>query len=434
MKSIGIDIGTTNIGAVVFENGRVAVRRTVESRSFIPSPNFWERIQDPAGILSIATSLVDELLAAHPDAACIGVTGQQHGIVYLDSEGNPLSPLYTWQDGRGDQPFGDGPHTYVTLLQQETGCPLASGYGCVTHFYNLKNGLVPAGTSTFCAIHDFVAMKLAGLHSPLVDASNAASFGLFDVATGRFDTRAAQNAGIHPSIFPSLAGNPVIGEYRGVPVAVAIGDNQASFLGAAATDPGTMLVNVGTGSQFSMLTSSYMKVDGLETRPFPGGGYLLVGASLCGGRAYAMLDNFFCDAVGMVTGNRPEHCYDAMGAAAGDMSADGDPVAVTLFGGTRQDPSARGSLTGIDTDNFTPAALVRAFVRGIATELYDMSRLVEGAGTLERGKLYGSGNGLRMNALLREALEGLFGRPVILSDEPEEAACGAALFAQKSFI
>ena len=32
---------------------------------------------------------------------------------------------------------------------------------------------------------------------------------------------------------------------------------------------------------------------GIEARPFLGGKYLLVGASLCGGKAYALLENFF---------------------------------------------------------------------------------------------------------------------------------------------
>ena len=56
-------------------------------------------------------------------------------------------------------------------------------------------------------------------------------------------------------------------------------------MGATDGDIHTMLVNVGTGSQFSVYTKDYMTCPGLETRPFPGG-YLLVGASLCGGRAY----------------------------------------------------------------------------------------------------------------------------------------------------
>ena len=61
-----------------------------------------------------------------------------------------------------------------------------------------------------------------------------------------------------------------------------------------------MLVNVGTGSQFSVFSERCMQAEGLETRPMPGGGWLLVGASLCGGRAYALLAEFFAQTARMM--------------------------------------------------------------------------------------------------------------------------------------
>ncbi len=54
-----------------------------------------------------------------------------------------------------------------------------------------------------------------------------------------------------------------------------------------------MLVNVGTGSQFSVFSSRCMTVPGLETRPMPGGGWLLAGAALCGAEPKALLADFF---------------------------------------------------------------------------------------------------------------------------------------------
>ena len=85
----------------------------------------------------------------------------------------------------------------------------------------------------------------------------------------------------------------VLGMYKDIPVTVAIGDNQASFLGAAGSENNTLLVNMGTGGQISVLTDQYFETEGIEARPFLGGKYLLVGASLCGGKAYALLENFF---------------------------------------------------------------------------------------------------------------------------------------------
>ena len=274
MKLLGLDIGTTTVSAVVVEEGKVLSALTLKNGSFIDTGKPWEKIQDPAYIRTTALQAVRELLEQHPDVARIGITGQMHGIVYLDAAGEPVSPLYTWQDGRGDQRTESG-ETYAAALNRITGYAVATGYGLVTHYYNLKNGLVPEDAVVFSTIHDYIAMLLAGLTTPVTEASDAASFGLFDVEKGCFDPEALEKAGIPADLLPKLAAQPCIGYHQGrIPVYVAIGDNQASFLGATGGRTDAMLINVGTGSQFSAYTLRHMACPGLETRPFPGGGYL----------------------------------------------------------------------------------------------------------------------------------------------------------------
>jgi len=103
MKTLGWDIGTTTISAVILDNGAAAEVISVDNASVIPGQP-WERLQGPGIILERSMKLVEELLCRHPDTAAIGVTGQMHGILYLDKLGDHVSPLYTWQDGRGDLP------------------------------------------------------------------------------------------------------------------------------------------------------------------------------------------------------------------------------------------------------------------------------------------------------------------------------------------
>ena len=84
MKTLGLDIGTTSICAVVFEGETgVLAARTIKNDTFLESRP-WERIQDPLKIQKAAISLVEELAAAFPDVSAIGVTGQMHGILYLN--------------------------------------------------------------------------------------------------------------------------------------------------------------------------------------------------------------------------------------------------------------------------------------------------------------------------------------------------------------
>lgn len=430
MKTLGLDIGTTTISAVVWEDGKMLAGRTLKNDSFLANCEAWEKVQDPAYILATAQKAVSAFMQLHPDIACIGLTGQQHGIVYLDEAGCPVSPLYTWQDGRGNLEYENG-ETYCIYLRRITGYEnLASGYGLVTHFYNIKNRLVPENAATFCTIHDYVAMKLAGLSAPLTEPTDAASFGMFDVEHGDYDFAAIQMAEIDPAILPKLAPSRLIGTGAfGVPVCVAIGDNQASFLGATGGMPGSLLVNMGTGGQFSAHTEKYLTCPGLETRPFPLGGWLLVGASLCGGRAYALLEGFFREVVRMQTGVAPESCYAAMNELLEKNPLPEElPVVSPLFQGTRLDPTLRGSIENLSPENFTPLHLTYALLQGMAGELHEMySRYLCSGGTT--GKLFGSGNGLRKNRTLCEAFERLFGQSLTLSEAQEEAACGAAQFA-----
>lgn len=430
MKTLGLDIGTTTVSAVVCEDGRALDSRTLKNDSFLTDRAYWEKIQDPAYILTTAQQAVLELMSLHPGIACIGLTGQQHGIVYLDCAGCPVSPLYTWQDGRGNLEYESG-ETYAAYLRRITGYEnLATGYGLVTHFYNLKNGLVPESATVFCTIHDFVAMKLAGLSAPFTEPTDAASFGMFDVEKGDYNYAAIKKAGIDPAMLPQLAPQRILGTGAlGVPVCAAIGDNQASFLGTTGGKPGSLLVNMGTGGQFSAHTEKYLTCPGLETRPFPLGGWLLVGASLCGGRAYALLESFFRQVVEMQTGNAPESCYAAMNTMLEDSPLPDDLPAVSpLFQGTRLEPDLRGSIESLSVDNFTPLHLTQGLLQGMAGELHDMYlRYLQAGGT--PGTLFGSGNGLRKNRSLCAAFERLFGQPLLLSSMQEEAACGAAQFA-----
>lgn len=430
MKTLGLDIGTTTISAVILEDGKVLAVRNVKNDSVLTGET-WERLQDPNRILSVCMDIVRDLLREYPDATAIGLTGQMHGILYVDHAGNSVSPLYTWQDERGDIPF-DGNSTWAGHLSALTGYSLATGYGIVTHYYNCQNGLVPSNAWKLCTIMDYVAMKLAGCNCPVTDPTDAASIGVYHAATGSFDCDALRKAGISDSILPNVVKDPYLGTgVFGIPVFAAIGDNQASFLGAAEGRSDAILVNVGTGSQISVFSGEYMGTATLETRPFPDGGWLLVGASLCGGRSYALLENFFRQTVRMVTG-KEESAYSAMEQALDEAgSVENVPVTITTFQGTRKNPQLRGSITGIGTDNFTPVHLIHSVMRGMAEELYGMYREYLEQGGKPYAVMIGSGNGLRRNKHLCRILEEVFGCELLLSEREEEAACGAAIYASR---
>ena len=431
MKTLGLDIGTTTISAVVYDSDTgVLTSRTIKNDSFLTGES-WERIQDPCVIYEKSLSVIRELLALYPDTAAMGLSGQMHGILYLDDQGNPVSPLYIWQDGRGDLPYNDR-SSWAAHLSEVTGYTLATGYGLVTHCYNLNHGLVPPSATKLCTIHDYLAMKFSGRTVPVTEATDAASLSLYDGPNHRFDPDALAKAGIPSSMLPDIVTDPCLGTgMLGIPVFAALGDNQASFLGATGGQTDVLLVNMGTGGQVSVYSPDHIQTQTLETRPFPDGGWLLVGASLCGGRSYALLETFFRDTVKMVTGQEVS-AYEAMSKAM-DASCDlsGSIKVTTLFQGTRKDPSLRASIEHIGTDNFTPAHLIYGVMQGMAQELYAMYEGYLALGGKPPVSMVGSGNGLRKNPHLCRIFEKTFGVPLILSENDEEAACGAAIYAAK---
>lgn len=275
---------------------------------------------------------------------------------------------------------------------------------------------------------DFAAMSLCGKASPMCEPSNAASLGFFDRRKLQFDEKALEKAGIDTAILPEVrpAGTE-IGRYRGIPVYVPIGDNQAAFLGSVQDKEAAVHVTIGTSSQISVFTKEYVEVPPLNTRPLPGGGYILVGAALCGGCSLALLKDFYKQVITQFTGTTisDTELYDRMSGTAAEQT--GGITVRTTFEGTRRDATLRGRISGIDLRNLTPDRLTTAFMQGITQELKDFYDLLPESIKKDRTAITGSGNALRKNPLLQNILSGTFGLPVVLTSHEEEAALGAAI-------
>ena len=433
MKSLGIDIGTTTISAAVIDPAAntVLTTRTVPNDSFIRTERSWEKIQDAEKICAKVFGLADELLKTHQEIESIGLTGQMHGIVYVDRQGECLGPLYTWQDERGALPCSCyGGKSVCDLLSETYGIRIYPGYGLATHLYNQVSGLVPERAVKICTIMDYIGMKMTGRREPLMHSSNAASLGMFDVRERCFMRGIIRDAGIQEDLLPETSDEfAVLGKYRGRKVSLAIGDNQAGFLGAVDDIDHTVLLNMGTGGQISVCSDTFFEGRGIEARPFLPGKYLLVGASLCGGRAYAMLERFFrlyCEGAGMKETDHYAVMERLMDQRMEEMAQERKLSVTTTFSGTREEPLKRGMIGDIDVDNFTPGNLIRGFLDGMAEELHGMYEEMVCGTELPAEMLILSGNGFRKNRHLRRIAEEKFGIKAVLAECCEEAACGAA--------
>ncbi len=283
-------------------------------------------------------------------------------------------------------------------------------------FYNEKNGLIPANAKYLCTIADYAVMQLCGLKTPLLHITNAASLGCFDIENNCFTIE-------NPRLPEVTAEFKAAGNYIGVPVCVALGDNQASFIGSVSSE-NNALINIGTGSQISWLSHETVNCDGVENRPFDGERYLAAGCALCGGRAFAMVERLFRDIANLACEKEIDSFYPILDKLLGTcekttLSAD------CRFCGTRSNPAQRGGIYNISENNFTAADIAVAVLNGMADELYQMYK---NAGK-KADILVCSGNGIRKNAALRRVFAEMFGCEIRIPLFEEEASFGAALAA-----
>lgn len=372
--SLGIDVGTTTISAAIIDltTQRQAETYTLENNCRINSEEDFSE-QDAEKILNKVKKLLEHIFKHYPNIASIGITGQMHGILYIDKKGNAVSNFITWQDKRAKRICENG-IDYCDKIYKISGEKVSAGFGFATHYYNTCNGLVPENAYTFCNITDYIVMKLSGIVFPVIHNSVSASFGLFDIKKSCFKAEKISELGMNNITMPVVTEDFLVcGKYGNAAVSVGIGDNQAAFLGSVEDLDESILVNIGTGSQISTVwDTDEIICGGTELRPLIKGKYILCGSALCGGEAYALTEKFF-RGFSMQLNGSDSPVYEAMNKLAEKAySEHKQPLEVnTAFCGTRLNPAECAGVFGITDLNFTAGQFILGVIFGICSELYN---------------------------------------------------------------
>jgi sedoheptulokinase len=458
--ALGLDIGTTSVSAllVACDTGKVVDAASMKHNADIPPTRHGESRQDPTAILETARLLRRQLEERYGPVAAVGVTGQMHGIIYLDASGRAVSSFYSWLDARGEWDAGDG-GSYREQMIRALGQAPPSGYGAVTHWVNSARGEVPTDARMLCTPPDWVAMSLAGLSRPVTDPGLAQSLGLFDLTDWQFrhdlwaqigDGRVAppevaragaalSTAGGAQQAAPGGAGGALSTERdaRPVPVTVPTGDNQASFFGAVGERADALLVNVGTSAQvaFRVPGSRAAEVNGragggaVEVRPLPGGDAMVAGSSLSGGKVFQIVGSLLRE-MGEAAGCEPD--VDTLFGTNWPKPDEPRLRIDTRIAGSRDEVGVTGAISGITLENFTVPNLVWGLAEGIVRELHELWRAsctAAGEARTVPAVVIGSGNAVRRSPTLQRALTEWFGVPLEISPFQEDAAYGAAMLA-----
>ena len=451
-----IDQGTTSTRCLIVDHaGTIVGRAQGEHTQSFPRPGWVEH--DPAQIWQTTCQVIGQALAdaglRPSDLAGCGVANQRETAVAWDRHtGQPVHPAIVWQDLRTEalceQLAADGG---TDRFRDRTGLPLSTYFTGPKLTWMLQQvpglrdraeaGHVLAGTIDSWLIWNLTGGPRGGQH--VTDVTNASRTLLMGLDTLDWDPDllaamqipAAMLATICPSAHIYGYGAPD-GPLPGVPMAAALGDQQAALIGQGCFTAGSTKATYGTGT-FLVRNTGTTPVRSrhglLTTVAYQLGAaapvYALEGSvAVAGSLIQWMRDDLeLFDDVADV---------EPLAAAVPDT---GGVYLVPAFSGLfapRWRPDARGVVTGL-TRYARKAHLVRAALEATCYQTREITDAMhadttdtadgaESARSLDELRVDG---GMVANSLLMQLQADTLGIPVTAPAVPETTALGAAFAA-----
>lgn len=431
---LGIDCGTQGTKALLFdENGRTlgsgyAPHALTERES-------GAREQDPSWWVEALRSAVKQALGGSPkDVLALGVSGQQHGLVILDENFQVIRPAKLWCDTETApenqqlveslggklgwfERFGIVPLTGYTiskLLWMKQHEPAS--------FDRIRHILLP---------HEYLNFYLTGhMCAEYGDASGTA---FFDVRTrawipevlNEIDGGTGQLAAALPKLIPveESVGTllPAVAADLGLPASCVVscggGDNMMGAIGTGNVREGVVTLSLGTSSTVYSFHSAPVLDPTGNVAPFcsSSGGWLPL---VCTMNATNVVTQT------LHTLGRNVHDIEAALAATAP-GANGLTFLPFLNGERTPDlPNARGSLSGISPNNFTPDNLIRAAIEGVSFGILNGLDLIQNGTAVDRLMVIGGGS---KSAAWRQLLADASGATVEVPVQEEAGCLGAAI-------
>ncbi|MGH3494878.1 MAG: xylulokinase [Sciscionella sp.] len=356
------------------------------------------------------------------EVAAISVAGQQHGLVTVDAEGNPLRPALLWNDTRSAGAAAEliaelgGPRAWADRVGS---VPLASFTVTKLRWLAEHEPANAARVQRAMLPHDWLTWELctAGT-APVTDRGDASGTGYFVPWTGSYDTELVRHAFGRELELPRVAGpyEAAGASAAGMLVGPGTGDNMGAALGLGLAQ-GDVVVSLGTSGTVFTPTRTPSKDPSGQVAGFADGtgAYLPLVCTLNA----ALVLRSTAELLGVDLRR-----FDELALAA-EPGAGGVTV-LPYFDGERTPnrPQATGVLRGITTANATAPNLARAAVEGMLCGLADGLDALRAQGVVvERVVLIG---GSAASAAVRAVAPGVFGLPVVLPAAAQYVAIGAA--------
>ncbi len=445
---LGIDVGTSGSKAILIgAGGAVEASATTEYPLYTPQPLWAE--QNPSDWWAATVTSIKRVLeqggVAAADVAGVGLTGQMHGLVLLDAQGEVLRPCIMWNDQRtAAQCAAITEKVGLDNVLRLTGNPILPGFTAPKIVWVREHEpQVYAKVAKVLLPKDYARYRLTG--GFFGEVSDASGTSMFDVGRRQWSDEMLQALDVPREWLPEVTESPVVsarvsaeaaaetGLLEGTPVVGGGGDQAAQAVGTGIIAEGVVSATLGTSGVVFAASDSYRVEPEGRLHAFchavPGMWHLM-GVMLSAAGSFRWYRDTLAAVERAQEAETGRDAYDILTEAAAEVAPGCEGlIFLPYLTGERTpypDPNARGVFFGL-TLRHGKAHLTRAVLEGVSYGLLDSLELMRALG-LSIEQVRASGGGAR-SSLWRQILADVFDAEIVTVNVTEGAAYGAALLA-----
>lgn len=436
---IGIDIGTSSVKVVLLDREQ-RVRVSASAPLTVQQPHPLWREQNPNDWWQACESALDGVLRNaeihgidREQIEAVGLSGQMHGAVLLNSNDQVLRPAILWNDGRSHLECEEL-EQLVPESRKITGNQMMPGFTApkllwvAKHepqlFVKIAKVLLPKDYIRFCLTGEYAS-----------DMSDASGMLWLDMARRDWNDELLSATGLSRKHMPRLYEGPeitgklspkVANQFglKQIPVMAGAGDNAAGAIGMGIAQPGQAMLSLGTSGVFFAATDGFLANPAQSVHSF----------------CHALPNTWHLMSVMLSAASCLEHTQQLAGYAdvsklleAAEVSkfSQSTPYYLPYLNGERtphNKPGAKAVFFGIDSGTVS-ADIANATLEGVGQGLLDGIEAVEKTG-IQANEIVLVGGGSRSN-YWAQMLADIFNRPLVRREGGELGpALGAARLAQ----
>jgi len=445
---LGLDVGTTSTRAILTdENSKLIASSISDYKLITPKPGWAEQIPIDWWIASIKTikDVIKKSNVSPENIACIGLSGQMHGSVFLDSSGNVIRPAILWCDQR-------------TIKQCETIYKIFGYDGFIKLSYNralpgftapkilwLRENEPENYKKLFKILlpKDYIRYKLSNNYA--TEVSDASGTILMDIPSRNWSNEILNGLHIKRSLLPEVFESDIIsskvskeasnltGLIEGTPIVGGGSDNAAGAVGSGIIRSGLISDSIGTsGVVFAHMDRPLYDSQGRVhsfCHAVPGKWHL-TGVTLSAAGSLRWYFDEFGPSKEIIKNFPDIKGYDLLDKQAERVPAGSDGlIFLPYLSGERTpyaDPDARGVFFGISYLH-GPDHFVRSIMEGVAFSQLDCLTLMRDL-NINSDKIILFGGGAK-SSIWRQIIADILNSKVVTLNVEEGPAFGAAIIA-----